>query len=733
MPENNGDTKKRLSLTSWIVIALAAGLLSGLLFGEYTVAVKWLGDAFVGLLQMAVLPYITISLIVNIGSLSVRSGWRLLRASLLVMSLLWLVGILVLAGISQAFPPWEAGSFFSTQFTEEPQSPDWLNLFIPANPFRSLSQNDIPAVVVFCLGLGIALMAIPGKQRLLEPLEVLVDALSNLNRLVVRLTPLGLFGIVAHAAGTIDLTQFSLIQGYLLSYAAAALVVSFVFLPLLIAALTPLPARQVLQTIRGPLVAAFVIGNSFVVLPMIIEAIDDLMERYRSTKAIGSLDQADYLVPLAYPFPDIGRIVGLVFIPFAAWFYGIILDSQLLPQWLGVGLLGSFAKPVITIPLLLNLAELPSDIFGLWLSSGVLAARFGDLMKTAHLFSFAILTIAVLNGVVRLKVFRLLATIAVSLLLLAAAAVAIRVYLDAVFAERYSRDQLVTERVLVFPEQHRRVADTPIQVLNQSAAHPRPLREGQTRLQRIREYGKLRVGFDPEKLPFCYFNDAGQLIGLDIQMAFYLAHDLQAGLEFVPLDRERLEQQLADDHFDLAMSAMQGTVARAARLPAFDPYMFITLAVVVPDHNKYQFRNRDSLNEIPDLRLAAVRGSLFAERAPDLLPAGSFIQLDSAAEYFAGRYRDVHGLVIGAESGSAWTLRFPGFSVANPLQGEVRIPLYYLTDNDEEFEDFLRNWFTLRKADGTFQRAYEYWILGVQETGQTPRWCLLRDVLGWIR
>ena len=58
------------------------------------------------------------------------------------------------------------------------------------------------------------------------------------------------------------------------------------------------------------------------VLPIIIEAVDRLMKDYRIQKQDPEnnslLDEADYLVALAYPFPDVGRILGLVFIPFAA-------------------------------------------------------------------------------------------------------------------------------------------------------------------------------------------------------------------------------------------------------------------------------------------------------------------------------------------------------------------------------------------------------------------------------
>ena len=73
-----------------------------------------------------------------------------------------------------------------------------------------------------------------------------------------------------------------------------------------------------------------------------------------------------------------------------------------------------------------------------------------------------------------------------------------------------------------------------------------------------------------------------------------------------------------------------------------------------------------------------------------------------------------------------------GFTVANPLQGEIRLPVYYLTAADEEFKQFLQNWLTLKRADGTYQNLYQYWILGQDKQVQRPRWCVLHNVLSWI-
>ncbi len=50
------------------------GISLGLFLGEITAPMKVIGDVYVGLLQMTVLPYIVVSLIASIGSLSVAEG-----------------------------------------------------------------------------------------------------------------------------------------------------------------------------------------------------------------------------------------------------------------------------------------------------------------------------------------------------------------------------------------------------------------------------------------------------------------------------------------------------------------------------------------------------------------------------------------------------------------------------------------------------------------------------------
>ena len=57
-----------------ILVGLGAGVAVGLTLGEYVLPLKIVADGFVRLLQMTVLPYVTISIISNLGALSLTQA-----------------------------------------------------------------------------------------------------------------------------------------------------------------------------------------------------------------------------------------------------------------------------------------------------------------------------------------------------------------------------------------------------------------------------------------------------------------------------------------------------------------------------------------------------------------------------------------------------------------------------------------------------------------------------------
>ena len=114
--------------------------------------------------------------------------------TLLVIS--WGLSFVVILLMPLAFPTWESASFFSTSLIEKHDELNLLTLFIPSNPFRALSDNLVPAVVVFSVLVGVTLIGIENKQPLLAVLDILNRSMGRITQFMAKLT-FGVFAVVA--------------------------------------------------------------------------------------------------------------------------------------------------------------------------------------------------------------------------------------------------------------------------------------------------------------------------------------------------------------------------------------------------------------------------------------------------------------------------------------------------------------------------------------------------------
>ena len=246
----------------------------------------------------------------------------------LVMLVLWVIGLHGVWVFARALPEWKAGSFFSSAVVETPDGISFLELFIPSNIFSSLARDAIPAVVAFCVAVGVALASLPNKRVFIYQLEVLSHALTRVNHFIVQLTPIGVFAISAHAAGTMSLAEVERLQAYVVVYTAAVLLMTFVILPSLIASITPFRYREVLSISKASLITAFATGKLLVVLPLLSEEIKGLLAE-RGVESENSTAMVDVVVPTAYNFPAVGMLLTMSFVHFGAWLVGSCLVEWL--------------------------------------------------------------------------------------------------------------------------------------------------------------------------------------------------------------------------------------------------------------------------------------------------------------------------------------------------------------------------------------------------------------------
>src|SRR6187397_156020 len=137
------------SSTRRILIGLGLGVVVGLFLGERAGILRFAADGYLRLLQMTVLPYVIVSLVSGIGSLDPRRARDLfVRVGALTL-VLWVLALGAVFCMPLAFPAIQNAFFFSTTLVEEREALDFVALYIPANPFQSLANSIVPAVVLF--------------------------------------------------------------------------------------------------------------------------------------------------------------------------------------------------------------------------------------------------------------------------------------------------------------------------------------------------------------------------------------------------------------------------------------------------------------------------------------------------------------------------------------------------------------------------------------------------------
>ncbi len=109
------------------------------------------------------------------------------------------------------------------------------------------------------------------------------------------------------------------------------------------------------------------------------------------------------------------------------------------------------------------------------------------------------------------------------------------------------------------------------------------------------------------------------------------------------------------------------------------------------------------------------------------------MRIGSPRAYFEAGGAGADALVWSAETGSAWTLLYPDFSVV-PIRPITQLSLAYAVAlREAEVAEYLSRWLEVFKGTSVDERLYDHWILGKTATPKAPRWSVLRNVLGWVK
>ena len=194
----------KLSPFQRVIIALILGILTGIIVGEPAGILTVGGTIYIRLLQMTVLPYVLVSIIAGLGRLDNAMAANIGIKAVKIILFMWLSVMLTLLLLPLAYPGWETSGFFSSSMVTESVRLDFVDLYIPANIFTALSNTVVPAVVLFSILMGVALITVKNKETFIILADNVSDGLQKVASFVAALAPLGIFVIAASAAGTLQ-------------------------------------------------------------------------------------------------------------------------------------------------------------------------------------------------------------------------------------------------------------------------------------------------------------------------------------------------------------------------------------------------------------------------------------------------------------------------------------------------------------------------------------------------
>ena len=708
--------KKSISLSTQILFGLTLGIFVGLFFGDKASVLAIIGKAYIGLIQMSILPYMVASLMLGIGSLSYEKAKNLGITAGIVLVGSWFLAFIIVFLIPLAFPTIEAGSFYSPNLVEIADV-DFIDLYIPVNPFSSMARTVVPAAALFSVVFGIALIGVENKQSLLNILDATSKTLTRIAMMVVKVTPIGVFAIAANAAGTMTVEEFGRLQCYIIPFIVATLSLTFWVLPGLAAAITPFSYREILKSVRDALTTGFVTGNLFITLPMLVENARKLFED-RRIKNDDTDNYLEVLIPTSFNFPNIGKLLTLLFVLFAGWFVGKNIALADYPGFAVTGLFTLFGGVDLALPFLLDQMQIPSDMYQLYVVTGVLNGWFATLLAVMNLYVFTLVAACAATGTMQINWSRIFRFAIISLVIFIAVLLGMRF----VLSEMVSKENIHRHTLMQSEIEISKTADIKKIRSKDTVAQ-------ESRLRSIINRGKLRVGYNPENMPFSFVNDNGDLVGFDIELMHLLSQALEVGLEFIPWTYETTIKEIEQNKFDVIIGGMIVTPERLVKANFSNPYMNITTALVVKDYQRDKFKSWRMIDKERINRLGVV-GEGRVKRVKSFLTNTDIVMMESFSEFFTDNPKEVDAIVISAEAGSAWTILYPSYSVVVPEPHIKENVALAMPLGLSDFEGFVNDWLEMEKTRGIINKFYDKWILGKKVETKKPRWSIGRDVFG---
>jgi Na+/H+-dicarboxylate symporter len=197
----------QIALWKRILGAMILGVLLGAVWGEGVVAIAWIGELFIRLIRMVVVPLVFVTLVSGLismgdpsklGSLGVRTLALYLVTTLIAIS----IG-LSLAAIMQPGIGVDLSAVAPTSVQEAIPLSERLMGIVPENPIAAMAEGNILAIIFFALLLGISLLTIGDLGKpVADFMGAGAEAMLRITHWIMEAAPFGAFALIAQLSGT---------------------------------------------------------------------------------------------------------------------------------------------------------------------------------------------------------------------------------------------------------------------------------------------------------------------------------------------------------------------------------------------------------------------------------------------------------------------------------------------------------------------------------------------------
>ena len=287
------------SLTAWIMVSMALGVLIGYEYPVFSQELKFLRQIFLNLVKAIVAPLLFSTLVVGIAGHSNlkqvgRLGWKSLLYFEVVTTIALAIGLIAI-NLSQAGVGIVQPEILERLPDTKPLTWDEhiVDIF-PSNFIKAIYDGKVLQIVVFSVlfAIGLAMLKEEKKRPMLKACESLSEAMFKFTNIIMYFAPIGIGAAMAFTVGHLGIGVLKNLFHLVLTLYASLIVFLFgVLLP--VALIIKLPIRKFIQAIREPVSIAFATTSSDSALPKAMEN----MEKFGVPRKIVS-----FVIPTGYTF-----------------------------------------------------------------------------------------------------------------------------------------------------------------------------------------------------------------------------------------------------------------------------------------------------------------------------------------------------------------------------------------------------------------------------------------------